>query len=143
MRLTGKDPDQFVASTVRGFPGQQLLPLIRRQPCAALLAILHRRIAFFNRGSLTRRTHRGRRLLSLLDGTVPIPGAEADEHSFWVFPMLHDEPTALIRRLLSAGFDASLAHSMFVVPPPQDRPELSRAMCGRNAAAYCAFAVLP
>ena len=32
MRLAGRDPDQFVASSVRGFPGPQLLPLIRRQP---------------------------------------------------------------------------------------------------------------
>ena len=59
---------------------------------------------------------------------VPIPGAEANEHSFWVFPILHAEPKQLIQRLLRAGFDASLAHSMFVVPPPQDRPELSPAM---------------
>jgi dTDP-4-amino-4,6-dideoxygalactose transaminase len=125
MRLAGRDPDQFVASSVRGFPGPQLLPLIHRQPCAPLLAILHRRVAFFNRGALTRRTNRGRRLLSLLDGAVPIPGAEAQEHSFWVFPVLHAEPNQLIRRLLEVGFDASMAHSFFVVQEPQDRPEPS------------------
>jgi perosamine synthetase len=128
MRLAGRDPDQFVASSVRGFPGPQLLPLIRRQPCAPLLAILHRRIAFFNRGALTRRTNRGQRLLSLLNGAVPIPGAEAKEHSFWVFPILHAEPDQLIRRLLQAGFDASLAHSLFVVPPPQGRSDVSPTM---------------
>jgi dTDP-4-amino-4,6-dideoxygalactose transaminase len=128
MRLAGRDPDQFVASSVRGFPGPQLLPLIRRQPCAPLLAILHRRIAFFNRAGLTRRTNRGRRLLSLLEGAVPIPGGEAQEHSFWVFPVLHAEPNQLIRRLLQAGFDASLAHSLYVVPPPADRTDVSPTM---------------
>ena len=47
----------------------------------------------------------------------PVP--KHNEHSFWVFPILHAEPKQLIRRLLHAGFDASLAHSLFVVPPPQ------------------------
>jgi dTDP-4-amino-4,6-dideoxygalactose transaminase len=125
MRLLGRDPDQFVASSVRGFPGPQLLPLIRRRPSAPLLALLHRRIAFFNRKALQRRAASGQRLLMLLRGAIPIPGADALEHSFWVFPVLHDRPDWLIRRLLQSGFDASLAHSLFVVPPPQNRPNLA------------------
>jgi dTDP-4-amino-4,6-dideoxygalactose transaminase len=89
---------------------------------------MHRRIAFFNRRTLARRTQRGQRLMSLLGGVVPSPGASAKTHSFWVFPVLHDDPSKLIRRLLNAGFDASRAHSMFVVSAPVDRPELKATM---------------
>jgi dTDP-4-amino-4,6-dideoxygalactose transaminase len=128
MRLLGRDPDQFVTGLTRGFPGPQLLPLIRRQPSAPLLALMHRRIAFFNRRALARRTQRGLRLMSLLGGAVPSPGASAKTHSYWVFPVLHDDPSRLIRRLLNAGFDASRAHSLFVVPPPADRADLRATM---------------
>ncbi len=124
MRLTGRDPDKFVASTARGFPGAELLQQIRRQPCAALLSLMHQRIAFYNRRALARRTQHGQRLLSLIGPAAPSPGSHAEVHSYWVVPVLHDEPTRLIRRLQNAGFDASLAHSLFVVPPPADRPEL-------------------
>jgi dTDP-4-amino-4,6-dideoxygalactose transaminase len=124
MRLLGRDPDKFVASTARGFPGSELLLLIRRQPCAALLSLMHQRIAFYNRRSLSRRAQHGQRLLALVGPAAPSPGSHAQIHSYWVVPVLHDEPTHLIRRLFNAGFDASLAHSMFVVPPPADRPEL-------------------
>jgi perosamine synthetase len=128
MRLLGRDPGQFVTGLTRGFPGPNLLPLIRRRPSAPLLALMHRRIAFFNRRSLARRTQRGLRLLSLLNGALPSPGAAAKTHSFWVLPVLHDDPNELIRRMLNIGFDASRAHSMFVVPPPADRPALRAAM---------------
>ncbi|HTQ37688.1 MAG TPA: aminotransferase class V-fold PLP-dependent enzyme [Pirellulales bacterium] len=128
MRLLGQDPERFVTGLTRGFPGPELLPLIRRQPSAPLLALMHRRIAFFNRRTLARRTQRGERLLSLLPPTVPSTGSRSKEHSFWVFPVLHDEPDRLILRLFNAGFDASRAHSLYVVPPPADRPELRATM---------------
>lgn len=128
MRLVGRDPEKFVTSLTRGFPGPQLLPLIRRQSSAPLLALMHRRIAFFNRRTLVRRIQCGQRLLSLLNGAVPSPGASAEIHSFWVFPVMHDDRSRLIRRLLNAGFDASRAHSLFAVPPPADRPDLRATM---------------
>ncbi len=128
IRLLGRDPDRFVASTARGFPGSELLQLIRRQPCAALLSLMHHRIAFYNRRALGRRTQHGKRLLALIGPAAPSPGSHSEVHSFWVVPVLHDEPARLIRRLLNAGFDASLAHSLFVVPPPIGRPELHAEM---------------
>jgi hypothetical protein len=41
---------------------------------------------------------------------------------------MHDQPGRLIDRLLAAGFDASRAHSLFVVPPPANRPDLHATM---------------
>ncbi|HZZ27911.1 MAG TPA: aminotransferase class V-fold PLP-dependent enzyme [Pirellulales bacterium] len=128
LRLMRRNPEQFVTSLTRGFPGPNLLTLIRRQPSAPLVALMHRRIAFFNRRSLARRTQRGQRLLSLLPASVPSPGSQSKTHCFWVFPVLHDDPSRLIRRLFNAGFDASRAHSLYVVSPPADRSELRAIM---------------
>ncbi|MCC7085807.1 MAG: DegT/DnrJ/EryC1/StrS family aminotransferase [Pirellulales bacterium] len=124
MKFVGRDPDHFVASVVRGFPGPTFFNLIRRQPSAALLALLFRRIAYFHKRSIQRRTEHGNRLRSLLPSGARYPGAESDIHSYWVFPVLAEEPSRMIRRLLMAGFDASAAHSLSVVQPPADRPEL-------------------
>ena len=124
VRLAGRDPDQVVASMVRGFPGAELLSLIRRQPSAALMSVMYRRIGFYHRRVLNRRTEKGRRLMALLRGSMRMPGGRAEVHNFWVFPVVHRDPQRLIRRLLNAGFDASGAHSLFVVPAPQGRPEL-------------------
>jgi perosamine synthetase len=129
MRMLGRDPDKFIAGTARGFPGSQLLLQLRRQPCAALLAIMHRRVAFYSRRSLEARMKKGERLLSLIGSVAPSPGSHSAIHSYWVVPVLHDEPTILIRRLFDAGFDASLAHSLFVVPPPADQAHLRAETC--------------
>ncbi len=121
MRFIGRDPDQFVASSVRGFPGPAFFNLIRRQPSAPLLSLMFRRIAYFHRRALSKRTDRGNRLLSLLRGTARCPGAASEIHSYWVFPVLTEDGPRLIRRLIHAGFDAATAHSLSVVQPPADR----------------------
>jgi perosamine synthetase len=123
MKFLGRDPDQFVSSVVRGFPGPAFFKLIRRQPNAPLLSLLFRRVAYFHRRALKRRTDHGNRLLSLLRGAARCPGAASDEHSYWVFPVLAEDGARLTRHLQNAGFDASAAHSLSVVKPPADRPE--------------------
>jgi hypothetical protein len=66
--------------------------------------------------------------MSLIGGAAPSPGAGSEIHSFWVFPVVHDDPEQFISYLWNAGFDASRAHSLFVVPPPADRPSMHAAM---------------
>lgn len=123
MRLLGRDPNSLVTSSVRGFPGPHFFPMIRKQPSAPLLALLYRRIAYYHRRSLVRRTEHGKRLLSLLRGVIRSPGSAAQIHSYWVFPVLHHNAPRLIARLQAAGFDASAAHSLCVVPAPEGREE--------------------
>jgi perosamine synthetase len=123
LKFVGRDPDRFVASAVRGFPGPEFFTLIRRRPSAPLLSLLFRRIAYFHRRALLRRTERGDRLLFLLRGAARCPGASSEIHSYWVFPVLAEDGPRLIRHLQHAGFDASAAHSLSVVQPPADRPE--------------------
>ncbi len=123
-KALGRDPDQLVNGAVRGFAGPGFFRRIRRRPSAPLLALVRRRIALFDPQKIARRTQRGQRLLARLDGCLVSPGAAAEEHSFWVFAILADDPERLIAALRNAGFDGSSAHSMCVVPPPGGRPEL-------------------
>ncbi len=129
IRVCGYDADKFVASTVRGFPGAQFFTLIRRQPSAPLLALLRRRIVFYHHRALERRTEAGRRLMALVRGSLKTPGLRSEFHNYWVFPVTHRDPSKLISRLLRAGFDASRAHSLSVVQPPAERPELRAVKC--------------
>ncbi len=119
----GRDPDQLVNGAVRGFAGPGFFGRIRRQPAAALLATVQRRITRFTVEQIARRTRNGQFLLEQLQGALVSPGWASGEHSFWVFPVLTDDSTRLIHALRQAGFDGSSAHSMCVVLPPADRPE--------------------
>jgi perosamine synthetase len=123
-RMRGIDHDALVSSFVRSFPGPDFFVRIRRQPSAPLLALLERRLKRFDAASLAQRTAQGQRMAKLLDGLVELPGAEADSHSYWVFPFVTEDPQPIIEALWREGFDATQGHSLIVVEPPADRPEL-------------------
>ena len=46
-----------------------------------------------------------------------------EQHTYWVFPILVDEPKRFIERMAQAGFDATQGQSLCVVAPPQDQSE--------------------
>ncbi|HEX3999848.1 MAG TPA: DegT/DnrJ/EryC1/StrS family aminotransferase [Pirellulales bacterium] len=127
----GRDPDQLVNGAVRGFAGPGFFERIRRQPAAALLALMRRRIRRFTTEQITRRGANGQFLLDQLQSALVSPGWASAEHSFWVFPVLTDESARLIAALRQAGFDGSSAHSMCVVQPRADRPQQRAVMAER------------
>jgi hypothetical protein len=55
LRLRGKDLDEVVVASVRGFRAD-LIQRIRRRPCAPLLALVERRLRRFDNERLARRT---------------------------------------------------------------------------------------
>jgi perosamine synthetase len=123
-RLSGRDYDHMLNSAVRGFPGPSLMRQIRKRPSLPLLALLRRQLTAYNTQRLVARTSNGRLLLDLLLPGVPCPGAKCEGHTFWVFPIMADNPGRFLSRLREAGFDATQGQSMCVVPPPPDRAEL-------------------
>jgi len=129
-RMAGRDYDQLVNGSVRGFPGPEFFERIRRQPPAALLALLGRRLATYRVGRLARRTENGQLLCALLGDRVLCPGHEMAPHSHWVFPILAEDPDCLIAALREAGFDATQGQSMVTVLPPSNRPELAASTAG-------------
>jgi dTDP-4-amino-4,6-dideoxygalactose transaminase len=102
------DHDALIAAMTRSFSGSVLLEAIRRQPSAPLLALLDRRIARFAAGSLDSRERAGQALADLLGDELAQLGRAASVHSFWVFPVVTDDPRGLTRVLRRAGYDATL-----------------------------------
>ncbi|MGD0655556.1 MAG: DegT/DnrJ/EryC1/StrS family aminotransferase [Thermoguttaceae bacterium] len=117
------DYDRWVNRAARGFPGEGFFEQIRQQPCTPLLAVLKRRLKRFNSHRLERHVKKGHDLAELLGENVFCPGAANRPHTYWVFPVLVNEPEGLIEHLARAGFDATQGQSLCVVPPPADRPE--------------------
>ncbi len=124
-RATGLSHDNIVSGSVRGFAGGDLLAKTRRRPCAALLALLQRRLTSFDEHSLTKRMALAAMIAARLS-KVDRPGALAEDHTHWVFPILSDAPDELVRHLWSRGFDATRgATSLHVVQPPADRSAMT------------------
>jgi perosamine synthetase len=115
--------DRWVNRAARGFPGDCFFEQIRRRPCAPLMEVLKRRLKHFNSRRLERHVEKGHKLAALLGENVFCPGAANRPHTYWVFPVLVNEPEGLIEHLALAGFDATQGQSLCVVPPPDDRTE--------------------
>jgi dTDP-4-amino-4,6-dideoxygalactose transaminase len=123
LKVTGRDHDRFLNASIRGFPADRLFELIRQQPCAALLKLLHRRLATFDVKHQAWRMERGQRLVAALEPAVDCPAGNVTPHVYWVFPILCDDPLQTQRLLFENGFDSTQGQSMIVVPPPQDRQD--------------------
>ncbi len=119
-RWIGRDHDGLASHVARGFAGPGFFDRIRKQPAAPLLAMIQRQIRNCTQQKIELRASRGRLLIELLNGSVVRPGAGAEHHSHWVFPILVDEPRKLMEELWRAGFDATQGQSHCVVDPLND-----------------------
>ena len=122
-KAVGKSHDAVISASVRGFAGPGFFDRIRQQPSAALLRLLERRFKNLDRARIAERIASARQTIEALPD-LERPGDEAAFHSYWVFPVLHDDPERMIHHLWARGIDATRgASSLFVVAPPGDRPE--------------------
>lgn len=130
-RCAGIDHDRLIGDSVRGFADGDFFQRIRRRPCAVLIELLERRLTRYDRRGIVRRIAAARlanRLLPWLERA----GDQAHDHSYWLYPVLHDDPDKLTEFLWRQGFDATRgASSMYVVEPPPDRQELRSANAQR------------
>jgi perosamine synthetase len=130
----GRGLDSVLSAFVRGFnvpyDDPAFTARIRRRPSAAVLRLVHRRLARFDEERLARRAALGDRLASSLPATFLHPGRSSAIRTHWVFPVVAADPHALISALRRRGLDAAPAHAtsaIIVVPTPPDRPELDPA----------------
>jgi dTDP-4-amino-4,6-dideoxygalactose transaminase len=115
------DYDRMVNRAARGFPGDDFFAQIRRQPSAPLLAMLERRLTRRDCRRSERHVAKGTALAASLRNTVFCPGAAVTPHTYWVFPILVEQPEDLLEHLTRTGFDATQGQSLCVVRPPADR----------------------
>jgi perosamine synthetase len=125
-RRLGSDLDALVNGVVRGFPPREpaamFLWRLRHRPSAPLLAMLSRRLRTFDGERLARRASTGERFARRLRVVDLHPGRHSLHRTHWLFPVVVEDPEALIVGLHRHGLDASQAtSSIAVVEAPAGR----------------------
>ncbi|HMP80999.1 MAG TPA: DegT/DnrJ/EryC1/StrS family aminotransferase, partial [Pirellulaceae bacterium] len=115
LRWTGKDHDQFVAHAARGFAGGDFFTRIRRRPPAPLLKTMLRKFQDFELSLVADRQRRALGFLTRLGPTAAVPGRQLNRHTYWVLPILVEQPAPLVELLWKHGFDATHRCSLQVV----------------------------
>lgn len=123
LRALGKNHDEIVTRAGRGFVGGDFFQRLRHRPCAALIAVLERRLANYDPVRIAARAAAGERLRAALCGVRPI-GADALDRTHWLFPLRVAERERLMRQLWTEGFDATCASSSLyaLVAEPGQEP---------------------
>lgn len=115
-RGLGRSHDQIINNSARGFAGGELTTCIRYRPCAALLALLERRLRRTGPDQLRPRVRAANLMISRLPSEF-LAGQLAGHHSHWVFPIQSRDPDKLVHYLWARGFDATRgASNMYAVP---------------------------
>lgn len=120
--------DGVLRQVTRGFPAEEaaFLSRVRVRPCAALEALLHRRLTHFDAGRLERRTRAG----EWLRARVGCVGAQLRERTHWLYAIETAAPERLVERFRSEGFDAARGTSTIDVVPGRPLPKLERLLAG-------------
>ena len=85
------------------------------------VSMLARRCSQYPRARVDRRASLGNDLKQLLSECVAIPGRHAEEHSYWVFPVVVDDSEKTIALLRDSGFDATRSHNLTLLENASDR----------------------
>lgn len=123
-RLAGVNQDDFVSGAARNFPPDRLFERLRQQPATPLVRLLLRRLATYDPQRIADRRARGESLRGRLPSSTALCRDGAIDNTYWVFPILVDDPPATVQRLRQAGFDATCRTRLAIVEPPTHRPDL-------------------
>ena len=121
----GMDYEDSVSDKVRNVAPLGSSKKLRSRPSLGMLRLMDRRMRLHRPVELEERAAQGRRLRDLLGDSVVLPGQANETHSYWVFPILVDEPKAYIDRLREKGFDCADLPRSQAVAAPEDRPQLA------------------
>lgn len=114
--LWDRDPEKTVNGLSRSFSRGSLLMQIRFKPPVHLLFLLKRRLKKNSDSRFESRRQNARIFINDLKDHVTVPSIGASFHSFWVIPILADNPSGLQKMLLKYGFDSTMAdHSQKVI----------------------------
>jgi perosamine synthetase len=142
-RAMKHDYDHMLNGAVRGFPGPGFWQKIRQRPSPALLSLLSRRLRKYKFRRLAKRSANGQLLAERLCGRLPCPGASAESHTYWVFPVVAENPDEMLAALRRAGFDATQGQSMCVVPTPDQRGDMQAPLAADTLARIVFLPIYP
>jgi len=120
LKRVGRDPDLFVSSMARGFPGDDFFDRIRKQPSTALLQLIARRLQSHEHRKAQHRINQATFLTSQLSPSISLAcdTARLNESTFWVMPVCtrsSEVSKRLVAALSLAGFDATQRSSLTAV----------------------------
>lgn len=116
-RLVGTDHEGIATRMARGFAGPNFFRRIRKQPSTPLIRLLDRRLRNFRTTEINDRIARGHFLAEQLGDAIPCLGAMSVHPTYWVYPIVVDDPDRMVRQLWRHGFDATYHSSLTVVAP--------------------------
>jgi len=122
--LAGMNQDDFVSGAARNFPPDRLFERLPQQPAVALVHLLQRRLATYSPQRIAQRRERGEALRARLHPATALSQEGAVDNTYWVFPILVDDPVETVQRLRQAGLDATCRTRLAIVGPPPTRPDL-------------------
>jgi dTDP-4-amino-4,6-dideoxygalactose transaminase len=120
MRLFGKNHDGVASSMARGFAGPGFFEKIRQQPSLPLLKLMHHKLAAFDPSTTDRRQRLGNRFGRLVSPETYLLGGSMLRQTWWVLPVLVEQPDQLVRHLWDSGFDASNSCSLLAITESED-----------------------
>ena len=115
------DLDRLTNRLTRGFGSRKFFHRIRRRPCEPLLRTMQRRLRQ-DVDRLERQQGRGRALVAEAGLGSVCPGWRSAAHTFWLLPVLADDPDALARALRRRGFASTRGRAFTVVGSDEDPP---------------------
>lgn len=104
--LMGFKYKEYFISLLRAFPGGVSMDKLRSQPSAMLLEFMLYRLRRVNSKDFRMIKLKGDFVSSNLPGNVFVPGQRADIKSYWLFPMLVDDPDEVVTALEKEGVEA-------------------------------------
>jgi dTDP-4-amino-4,6-dideoxygalactose transaminase len=114
----------LLSAATRGFSDANLLAQLRLRPGAPLLSLMHRRLTSGCGDSVLARKALGDRMRERLGVSFRVPGAHADYHSYWLFPVLAARPNDLCQYLEARGFEATAtATRLGCISASENHPE--------------------
>ncbi len=140
LSLLGYDLEETINRVSRSFSKGPLISQIRFQPPVHLLFLLHRRFYRNNDSKFGAREKKVRFLLESLETlktSIQIPSQGVGHHSFWVIPLLTENPNLLRKELLEYGFDSTQAHhSQTAITAIEDGIDIKNAQYLLNQTIY-------
>jgi perosamine synthetase len=101
------DANNFISALTRGFQKGDIQAQLRYRPPSGMLRLLQHRLEHLDASYYDRRSQIARDFLNLLDSSVARIGKDAMRHSYWVVPLMMENPERLMQKLRKAGFDST------------------------------------
>lgn len=120
MRFFGSNHDGVASTMARGFAGTGFFTRIRLQPSFPLLRLLRHKLVSFDPASTGKRRELGESFVRMIGGDACVLGAAMQRQTYWVLPLLVDEPATLVQKLWDAGFDGSNSCSLHAIVDDED-----------------------